>query len=151
MLLTQRMPVGVSILSLLLIRVPFHNAWSAMSYVCLACCHHSKISVGPSVHLHACLKTPSFALCQVLEECSLYTCDEIQRDRMRKTQPAMVDVPGVCMATSKGVGSARISASQVRLSFAVLSASWLIAHVGPQTWHASRAELHPSLPQLFSR
>lgn len=52
------------------------------------------------------------ALYQVLEKCSLYTCDQVQRDNIRKTQPAMVD-PSI--GTSKGDSSAHFSVSQVDL------------------------------------
>jgi len=48
-------------------------------------------------------------LSQVLEQCSLYTCDQLQRDRMRKTQPATV---AVSASTSRGDNSTHMSASQ---------------------------------------
>ncbi|KAL0025404.1 hypothetical protein WJX79_005257 [Trebouxia sp. C0005] len=48
-------------------------------------------------------------LSQVLEQCSLYTCDQLQRDRMRKTLPHTV---AVSASTSKGDNSTHMSASQ---------------------------------------
>lgn len=50
------------------------------------------------------------ALYQVLEECSLYTCDQAQRDSMRSTQPAMIDAS---IGISKGGNPTHFSASQV--------------------------------------
>ena len=47
---------------------------------------------------------------QVLEQCSLYTCDQWQRDRMRRTQPETV---AISASTSKGDNSTHLSASQV--------------------------------------
>ncbi|DBA77131.1 hypothetical protein WJX77_003017 [Trebouxia sp. C0004] len=48
-------------------------------------------------------------LSQVLEQCSLYTCDQLQRDRMRKTLP---HTAAVSASTSKGDNSTHMSASQ---------------------------------------
>ena len=50
------------------------------------------------------------SLHQVLEECSLYTCDQAQRDSMRNAQPAMIDAS---VGASKGANSTHFSASQV--------------------------------------
>lgn len=47
---------------------------------------------------------------QVLERCNLYTCDQLQRDRMRKAVPNAVTVSA---NTSRGDNSAHMSPSQV--------------------------------------
>lgn len=63
------------------------------------------------------------SLHQVLEKCSLYTCDQVQRDNMRKTQPAMLDAS---VGTSKGDSSAQFSVSQVDLSLSPpIGFAWL--------------------------
>ena len=102
--------------SVLLARLPFAfwslvAAWPLRSCMSSACCCYTRHSGG----LHVIFSTNKITTCvsclyQVLEDCSLYTCDEVQRDRMRRTQPSMLDVS---MAASKGNLPACMSASQV--------------------------------------
>ena len=87
-----------------------------LSAMCgLGCAVQSSASTPYPARVNArrCSSSPCCGMMlQVLEQCSLYTCDQWQRDRMRRTQPETV---AVSASTSKGDNSTHMSASQVSL------------------------------------
>lgn len=118
---------------------------ASLNILCSTCCCNSDCgcycdccSKVSSLNISLTLSS-GLSLHQVLEKCSLYTCDQVQRDNMRKTQPAMVDAS---VGTSKGDSSAHFSVSQVDLCH---SCNCLVGLLSSHIAHASCLQSTPSL------